>query len=141
MNEHYTKAVTETVHETLRVNGVDATLEEVKDVVKDNDLTGNFIEDISKIYDLCLDEVEEDEDEREDEDEEKNAIDRIAETKKTVEEKIDAVIASLKVGYNFVPGIGGGWCRDEADLEKMRDFVRGALTIAAMNGSFAVEGF
>ena len=128
MNEHYSNAVAETVYENLRRQGFDADLDEVKATMIANGLTGNFNDDVDQIYDLCIDDeaiVDED-----DEDEDENENDA-----QSVTDRIEKTVAALKIGYNFVPGIGAGWCRNEEDLEKMRDFVRGALTSAAMNGS------
>lgn len=57
--------------------------------------------------------------------------------KETIEAKIEKTVSSLKIGFNFIPGIGAGWCSNEADLEKMRDFVRGAMSSIASQSIFS----
>ena len=50
-------------------------------------------------------------------------------SQKSIEESIEEVCSKLHVGFNFVEGIGVGYCKDEEDLEAMRNFVRGGMVV------------
>lgn len=129
MNEHYKNALVAAELQRLRKEGVSATEEDIRNTFNYLNFTGNWDEDIEILHGECLDLVEDD-----GEEDCHGPLENVAACKKNVEDHIDEVVATLKVGYNFIPGIGAGWCRNEEDLEKMRDFVRGALTVQAMQG-------
>lgn len=139
MNNHYKKALIEATLQKLRDMDIEATEDEVFDVINTIDITGNWDADTDTLLHKCISLAEEAQYEEEAEDENEEPCDGplgcIAEEKKAVEARIDEIVGSLKVGYNFIPGIGAGWCSSEEDLEKMRDFVRGALVAQAMNPS------
>jgi len=47
---------------------------------------------------------------------------------------IEEMIDNLKVGPCYIPGIGAGFSSNEEDLEKLKQFLRGAMTMAKMMG-------
>jgi len=142
MNEHYKKALVAAAIAALAASEIEATEEEVITILdNDVDATGTFEEDLEDLIEACELRAEEEEDDEFDyenevdsEPQEQCPLERMANCKDHVEKNIDEIVGSLKIGYNFIPGIGAGWCRNEEDLEKMRDFVRGALTAATMMG-------
>lgn len=81
------------------------------------DLNGNFDEDLEYLKEVWEEEgpVLEETDEPEDE-----------------TQNIEDVVNNLKVGFNFIPGIGVGFCSNEKDLEAMKNFVRGGMAIQKM---------
>ena len=138
MNKHYKKALVEATIQKLRDADIQATEAEVSEVADTIDITGNWDADTDTLLHKCIslaDEAQADDKYAEDEEPCDGPLGCIAEEKKAVEARIDEIVGSLKVGYNFIPGIGAGWCSSEEDLEKMRDFVRGALVAQAMNPS------
>lgn len=48
------------------------------------------------------------------------------------EKDIEDVVNGLHVGFNYVPGIGYGYCSNEQDLQRMKDFVRGGMAVNQM---------
>lgn len=42
----------------------------------------------------------------------------------TFEEKFEEALSKLQVGFNFVPGLGVGYAKDEDDLEAMKAWLR-----------------
>lgn len=91
----------------------------VEDVIENEVLTGNWTEDKAKIA-LELSRKEEEKEE-------------VNVTEGNVPEmNIEEIVDSLHVGFNFVPGVGAGYCSDELDLMKMKEFVRGALVAMEM---------
>lgn len=42
----------------------------------------------------------------------------------TFEEKFEEALSKLQVGYNFLPGIGFGYAKDEDDLEELKKWLR-----------------
>ena len=52
-----------------------------------------------------------------------------------MEEKLQ----ELHTGFNFIPGIGFGYCKDEEDLAKMREFIRGAMAVSMILKAMTVE--
>ena len=81
------------------------------------DLNGNFDEDLEYLKEVwekegpVLEETEEPEDET---------------------QNIEDVVNNIKIGFNFIPGIGVGFCSNEKDLEAMKNFVRGGMAIQKM---------
>ena len=45
---------------------------------------------------------------------------------------IEDIVNNIKIGFNFIPGIGVGFCSNEKDLEAMKNFVRGGMAIQKM---------
>ena len=80
-------------------------------------LNGNFDEDLEYLKELWEKEgpVLEETDELEDE-----------------TQNIEDVVNNLKIGFNFIPGIGVGFCSNEKDLEAMKNFVRGGMAVQKM---------
>ena len=81
------------------------------------DLNGNFDEDLEYRKEVWEKEgpVLEEKDEPEDE-----------------TQNIEDVVNNIKIGFNFIPGIGVGFCSNEKDLEAMKNFVRGGMAIQKM---------
>lgn len=81
------------------------------------ELNGNFDEDLEYLKELwekegpVLEETDEPEDET---------------------QNIEDVVNNIKIGFNFIPGIGVGFCSNEKDLEAMKNFVRGGIAIQKM---------
>lgn len=48
-----------------------------------------------------------------------------------IDPRLVAMVNNMKVGMNVLPGIGAGYASDEADLERMKQFVLGTLAAAA----------
>lgn len=130
MNKHYIQALVLAAVAALATKEIEATEDDVKAFVDEDILTGNFDDDLRCLVTDCEAQSWDDEDDDAVCD---GPLSGVVTCKENVEENIDKVINSLKVGYNFIPGIGAGWCRNEDDLEKMKDFVRGALTVQAMS--------
>lgn len=42
----------------------------------------------------------------------------------TFEEKFEEALGKLQVGFNFVPGLGVGYAKDQKDLEAMKAWLR-----------------
>lgn len=138
MNKHYKKALIVATLQKLRDADIQATEAEVSEVADTIDMTGNWDADTDTLLHKCIslaDEAQAEDEGAEDEEPCDGPLGCIAEEKKAVEARIDEVVGSLKVGYNFIPGIGAGWCSSEEDLGNLRDFVRGALVAQAMNPS------
>ena len=81
------------------------------------DLNGNFDEDLEHLKEVWEEEgpVLEEKDKPEDE-----------------TQNIEDVVNNIKIGFNFIPGIGIGFCSNEKDLEAMKNFVRGGMAIQKM---------
>lgn len=81
------------------------------------ELNGNFDEDLEYLKELwekegpVLEETDEPEDET---------------------QSIEDIVNSIKIGFNFIPGIGVGFCSNEKDLEAMKNFVRGGIAVQKM---------
>ena len=81
------------------------------------ELNGNFDEDLEYLKELwekegpVLEETDEPEDET---------------------QNIEDIVNNIKIGFNFIPGIGVGFCSNEKDLEAMKNFVRGGMAIQKM---------
>lgn len=122
MNKNYIKSLINEMFDQNILNSEDdrAYLKELLfDEGYQHKLTGNFDEDLEYLKNLWEEEAE------------------VSEEDEPVDEtqSIDEVVDSLKVGFNYVPGIGVGYCSDEKDLEAMKNFVRGGMTVRAMFGS------
>ena len=81
------------------------------------DLNGNFDEDLEHLKEVWEEEgpVLEEKDKPEDE-----------------TQNIEDVVNNIKIGFNFIPGIGVGFCSNEKDLEAMKNFVRGGIAVQKM---------
>lgn len=121
MNKHYIHALALAAVAALAAKEIAATEDDVKTFIDEDSLSGNFNDDLDSIVaecESCI--VSEDEDKTEPED--------ITEMKESVEQNIEKTVDSLKIGFNFIPGVGVGYCGNETDLENMRNYVRGVLT-------------
>ena len=134
MNKHYRKALLEATIENLKseysfedVNR--ETLEQLLD--KDYDLSErigenhwgeDFEEDIECLTEMYFEEAGKETSQEEDE--------------KSLEEEMEEKLQELHIGFNFIPGIGFGYCKDEEDLAKMREFVRGGMVVSEMMKAF-----
>ena len=81
------------------------------------DLNGNFDEDLEHLKEVWEEEGPGLEEKDKPEDETQN---------------IEDVVNNIKIGFNFIPGIGVGFCSNEKDLEAMKNFVRGGMAIQKM---------
>lgn len=118
MNTHYKNAILMAAVDELHNEGYDVEGKDLEYLIEGEEDWGDFDEDVNFLVESWLednDEVLSEEDEE-----------------KSVEEEINETCDSLKIGFNFIPGIGAGYARDEEDLAKMKEFVRGSLTMAAM---------
>lgn len=116
MNKNYIKSLINEMFDQNILNSEDDRAH-VKNLISEveEDLTGNFDEDLEYLIHLIGMWEGDAEGETEVLDE------------KSVEEEIEEEIAKLHVGFNVVDGIGAGYVRDEEDLENFKLFVRGAL--------------
>lgn len=120
MNKHYKEALIEATVEHLQENCGEENIDRelLNNIVdtweEDNEST--FDEDIDSLTQEYLEQCD----------------DEPAAPEKTPEETIEEAIEKLHVGFNFVPGIGVGYCKDEEDLTKMKEFIRGGMSVAAM---------
>ena len=125
MNKHYIQALMLAAVAALAAKEIEATEDDVKTFIDEDSLSGNFNDDLDSIVaecESCI--VSEDEDKTEPED--------ITKLKESVEQYIEKTANSLKIGFNFIPGVGIGYCSNETDLENMRNYVRGVLSTQAM---------
>ena len=115
MNKNYIKSLINEMFDQNILKSEDDR-EEIKDLIyergHEEELTGNFDEDLE-----YLREVWEEEPVLEEEDETQN---------------IEDVVNNIKIGFNFIPGIGVGFCSNEKDLEAMKNFVRGGIAVQKM---------
>ena len=110
ISENYKNALIEELAEEH-----DLPCDYVEDVVENEVLTGNWTEDKAKVS-MKLIRTEE------------SPVNETNVSEMNIEEIVD----NLHVGFNFVPGVGAGYCSDELDLMKMKEFVRGALVAMEM---------
>lgn len=122
MNRHYKKALVEAALQQLQEEDINATAQEVETVLDGVAVTGGWNDDLHRLIEACRELAEEDEEGQED-----------------AKERINRIVDSLKVGHNDIPGIGVGWCSSEDDLAKMREYVRGALTMQLLQETAAAE--
>ena len=115
MNKNYIKSLINEMFDQNILKSEDDR-EEIKDLIyergHEEELTGNFDEDLE-----YLREVWEEEPVLEEEDETQN---------------IEDIVNNIKIGFNFIPGIGVGFCSNEKDLEAMKNFVRGGMAVQKM---------
>lgn len=124
MNKNYIKSLINEMFDQNILNSEDDR-DDIKGLIyeegHEEELTGNFEEDLEYLKEVWATEgpqpVIEEEDEPVDE-----------------TQSIDEIVNSLKVGFNYVPGIGVGYCSNKEDLEAMKNFVRGGMTVRNMIG-------
>lgn len=119
MNKNYIKSLINEMFDQNILKSEDDR-EEIKDLIyergHEEELTGNFDEDLEYLREVWEEEpVLEETDEPEDE-----------------TQNIEDVVNNIKIGFNFIPGIGVGFCSNERDLEAMKNFVRGGMAIQKM---------
>lgn len=123
MNKNYIKSLINTMFDENILNSEDDR-DDIKGLIyeegHEKELTGNFEEDLEYLKEVWAGEgpqavVEEEEDDP--------------------TQDIDEIVNNLKIGFNYVPGIGVGYCSNQEDLEAMKNFVRGGMTIRNMVGS------
>lgn len=114
MNKNYKKALINEMFDQKILNSEDdrARIKELIDLVE-NDFTGSFLNDLEILKAVWEEDQEEDEPQQEE----------------TIEEKVEEIVNQLHVGFNVVPGLGVGYCANETDLENLRNYLRGWLTV------------
>ena len=120
MNKNYIKSL---INEMFDQNILKS--EDDRDYIKgliyedgyEEELNGNFDEDLEYLKEVWEKEgpVLEEKDKPEDE-----------------TQNIEDIVNNIKIGFNFIPGIGVGFCSNEKDLEAMKNFVRGGMAIQKM---------
>lgn len=120
MNKNYIKSLINEMFDQNILNSEDDRAE-IKDLIHEveDELSGNFDEDLEYLKGLW---------------EEEEVVSE--EDTETPEENIEEVVGNLHIGFNYVPGIGVGFCRDEEDLARMKDFVRGGLAVQELAKMF-----
>lgn len=122
MNKNYIKSLINEMFDQNILNSEDDR-DDIKGLIyeegHEEELTGNFEQDLEYLKHVWAVEGPQPAVEEEDE--------PVDET-----QNIEDVVDSLKVGFNYVPGIGVGYCSDQKDLEAMKNFVRGGMTAQAM---------
>lgn len=120
MNKTYKNAIAEEASLRLQeMDYPDATKEEMLDLIDFLDRPwGHFEEDVEYLKKYWIEEIACEEEEDLNEDPMESPV-----------EDIETIVNNLKVGANFIPGFGVGYCRDEEDLAKMKEFIRGSLSI------------
>lgn len=125
MNRNYIKSLINEMFDQNILNSEDDR-DDIKGLIyeegHEEELTGNFEQDLEYLKHVWAVEgpqpVVEEEDEPVDE-----------------TQSIEDVVDGLKIGFNYVPGIGVGYCSSQEDLEAMKNFVRGGMAIRNMFGS------
>lgn len=136
MKETYKEALiaeaTAQIQDTYDGLDKDTVMEEISDILEakleeepGEEDWGDFEEDVDFLVECWEEEFINEESYREAQEEEK----------KSQEEVIQEAVDNLHTGFNFIPGIGFGYCKDEEDLAKMREFVRGGMTVVQMMGA------
>lgn len=116
MNKNYIKSLINEMFDQNILKSEDDR-ENIKGLIYEDgygeELNGNFDEDLEYLKELWEKEgpVLEEEDET---------------------QSIEDIVNSIKIGFNFIPGIGVGFCSNEKDLEAMKNFVRGGMTVQKM---------
>lgn len=116
MNKNYIKSLINEMFDQNILKSEDDR-ENIKGLIYEDgygeELNGNFDEDLEYLKELWEKEgpVLEEEDET---------------------QSIEDVINNIKIGFNFIPGIGVGFCSNEKDLEAMKNFVRGGMAVQKM---------
>lgn len=118
MNKNYIKSLINEMFDRNILNSEDDRAE-MKELIAqlDSDLTGNFDDDVEYLTEAWNDSVVEEEEEV------------------SPEEEIQDMVDNLHIGFNFIPGLGFGYCKDEEDLAKMKEFVRGGMTVVSIMGA------
>ena len=122
MNKHYEEAIKAAAVEQLKEQGYElesSDLDYLIDTEGCEEDWGTFEDDVKFLIDAYKDDHADDYDEP--------AV-------PSKEEIIEEICNGLKVGLNVIPLFGFGFAKDEEDLAKMREFVRGALTMASVLG-------
>lgn len=126
MNKNYIKSLINEMFDQNILNSEDDR-DDIKGLIWDeghvHGLTGNFEEDLEYLKEVW---------------EKEGPCDVMSEPEEEENDPtqdIDEIVNNLKVGFNFVPGIGVGYCSNQEDLEAMKNFVRGGMTVRAMFGS------
>lgn len=113
MNKNYIKSLINEMFDQNILNSEDDR-EDIKALIWDeghvHDLTGNFEEDLEYLKGVW-------------------EMEGPVLVSEDPTQDIDEIVNNLKIGFNFVPGIGVGYCRNEEDLNRMRDFVRGGMAV------------
>lgn len=116
MNKNYIKSLINEMFDQNILKSEDDR-ENIKGLIYEDgygeELNGNFDEDLEYLKELWEKEgpVLEEEDET---------------------QSIEDVVNNIKIGFNFIPGIGVGFCSNEKDLEAMKNFVRGGMAVQKM---------
>lgn len=122
MNKNYIKSLINEMFDQNILNSEDDRAE-IKGLIYDEgheeELSGNFEEDLEYLKGIW----------------ELEGPQPVVE-EETPEETIEEVVENLHIGFNYVPGIGVGYCRDEEDLARMKDFVRGGLAVQELAKMF-----
>lgn len=122
MNKNYIKALINEMFDQNILNSEDDR-DDIKGLIyeegHEEELTGNFEEDLEYLKEVWATE---------------GPQPVVEEEEKSPAEEIEEIVNKLEVGFNLVPGIGVGYCSDEVDLARLKNFVRGALAIQKMTG-------
>lgn len=116
MNKNYIKSLINEMFDQNILKSEDDR-ENIKGLIYEDgygeELNGNFDEDLEYLKELWEKEgpVLEEEDET---------------------QNIEDIVNNIKIGFNFIPGIGVGFCSNEKDLEAMKNFVRGGMAVQKM---------
>ena len=115
MNKNYIKSLINEMFDQNILKSEDDR-EDIKDLIyergHEEELTGNFDEDLEYLREVW---------------EEEPVLEETDET-----QNIEDIVNNLKIGFNFIPGIGVGFCSNEKDLEAMKNFVRGGMAVQKM---------
>ncbi len=96
----------------------------VMEIIDETVLTGNWSDDLEIIKKAFEEKLER-----------HNEPETESEPKVEPTEAIEQIVEKLKIGFNYVPEIGVGYCSNEEDLENMKNFVRGGLAAKTSMGS------
>ena len=142
MDKHYKQALIAATLAALAKEQIAATEDEVNKILDEKvEIDGNWENDLSTLIATCLDNVIDDTEEPEEsslqaEQNRPAVLENILKKKEDVETQMNGIIDSLKVGPNFIPNLGVAYCSDEKDLENLKQFVRGALSLQAVQSYF-----
>ena len=120
MNKNYIKSLINEMFDQNILKSEDDR-ENIKGLIYEDgygeELNGNFDEDLEYLEELW---------------EKEGPV--LEETDEPVDEtqSIEDVVNNIKIGFNFIPGIGVGFCSNEKDLEAMKNFVRGGMAVQKM---------
>lgn len=113
MNKNYKKAI---INEMFDRNVLKSEEDraEAKEMLEGMDIAGDLADNFEEDVELAIEAWESNEEEET--------------APKTVEEEVEEIVSSLKVGYNLIPGLGVACASDEKDLENLKNYLRGCLT-------------